>query len=81
MNTQHVIDLREKGYAIIRGFLSPDEVAEDRAATDEVYAEGMKHHGSYHDNNLLLEVLTEPGVNTTACAPASMQASADGCSW
>ncbi len=63
MNTRHVIDLREKGYAIIRGFLTPDEVAEVRAATDDVYAEGMKHHGSYRDHNLLFEVLNDPGVN------------------
>jgi phytanoyl-CoA hydroxylase len=62
MNTQHVIDLREQGYAVIRGFLSPDEVAEVRREVDKVYVEGMKHHRSYRDHNLLFEVLDDPGA-------------------
>jgi ectoine hydroxylase-related dioxygenase (phytanoyl-CoA dioxygenase family) len=63
MNTKHVVDLREKGYAIIRGFLNRDEVAEVRREVDKVYAEGMKHHSTYRDHNLLFEILNDPGVN------------------
>jgi ectoine hydroxylase-related dioxygenase (phytanoyl-CoA dioxygenase family) len=58
----HVTGLRERGYAIIRGFLPPDEVAEIRREVDKVYAEGLKHHASYRDHNLLFEILNDPGV-------------------
>jgi ectoine hydroxylase-related dioxygenase (phytanoyl-CoA dioxygenase family) len=60
MNTQHVPELRERGYAIIRGFLDKDEVAEVRREVDKVYAEGLKHPKTYRDRNLLLDVLDDP---------------------
>ena len=62
MDMSHVPELRERGYAIIRGFLDPDEVAEVRREVDKVYAEGMKHHKSYRDHNLLFEVLDDPAA-------------------
>ena len=60
MNTDHVPELREKGYAVIRGFLDKEEIADVRREVDKVYAEGMKHHKSYRDHNLLFEVLDDP---------------------
>lgn len=60
MDTRYIPELRERGYTIIRGFLDKNEVAEVRSAVDAIYAEGMKHHKSYRDHNLLFEVLDDP---------------------
>jgi ectoine hydroxylase-related dioxygenase (phytanoyl-CoA dioxygenase family) len=59
---RHVTEVREQGYAVIRGFLDASEVAEVRREVDKVYAEGMKHHTSYRDHNLLFDVLDDPAV-------------------
>lgn len=64
MNTQHVVELRENGYAVIRGFLNKDEVAELRRESEKVYAEGLKHHATYRDRNLYFEVINDPGNKT-----------------
>jgi phytanoyl-CoA hydroxylase len=55
-----VAELRREGYAIVRGFLSPSEIAEVGAETDKMYQEGLKHHATYRDKNLLFEVLDDP---------------------
>jgi hypothetical protein len=52
--------LNSEGYAIIRGFLSPGETAAVSAEVDKMYAEGLKHHATYRDKNLLFEVLNDP---------------------
>jgi ectoine hydroxylase-related dioxygenase (phytanoyl-CoA dioxygenase family) len=52
--------LHTDGYAIVRGFLGADEMAEMRAETDRMYQEGLKHHATYRDKNLLFEVLDDP---------------------
>src|SRR5271154_5114515 len=58
---QEVIDaVKSQGYAIIRGFLSPGETAEIGAEVDRMYQEGLKHHATYRDKNLLFEVLDDP---------------------
>ena len=58
---QHIVDeLKSEGYAIIRGFLSPGETAAVSAEVDKLYAEGLKHHATYRDKNLLFEVLNDP---------------------
>ena len=46
---QVVEQLKSEGYAIIRGFLSPAEIAAVSAETDRIYAEGLKHHATYRD--------------------------------
>jgi ectoine hydroxylase-related dioxygenase (phytanoyl-CoA dioxygenase family) len=56
-------ELDAQGYAIVRGFLSPAETAELSAETDRLYAEGLKHHATYRDKNLLFEVLNDPKAN------------------
>ena len=60
MDTKHVVELRENGYAVIRGFLDKDEVAELRRESEKVYAEGLKHHATYRDRNLYFEVINDP---------------------
>lgn len=45
-----------KGYAIVRGYFSPGEVAEIGAATDQLYAEGLNHGRSFRHGNLFYNV-------------------------
>jgi ectoine hydroxylase-related dioxygenase (phytanoyl-CoA dioxygenase family) len=58
-----VAELHSEGYAMVRGFLSAAETAEISAETHRMYQEGMKHHASYRDGNLLFEVLEDPKAN------------------
>lgn len=52
--------LQADGYAIIRGFMPSEEIAEVAAETDRIYAEALKHHATYRDRNLLFEILNDP---------------------
>ena len=52
--------LKSEGYAVIRGFLSPAQTAEIAGEVDKMYHEGLKHHATYRDKNLLFEVLNDP---------------------
>jgi ectoine hydroxylase-related dioxygenase (phytanoyl-CoA dioxygenase family) len=58
-----VAELHAEGYAIVRGFLSLAETAEISAETHRMYQEGLKHHATYRDKNLLFEVLDDPKAN------------------
>ncbi len=60
MNAAHVEQLRDQGYAILRGFLPPAEVAALRAETDRIEAEALRHRASYRDRNLYFEILDDP---------------------
>ena len=62
MAAPHVTQLREDGYAIVRGFLTGDDLVQARAAVDAVYAEGLTHHATYRDKNLCFEVLNDPAA-------------------
>ena len=53
-------ELKTQGYAIVRGFLSPAETSEIASEVDKMYQEGLKHHATYRDGNLLFEVLDDP---------------------
>jgi len=55
-----IAQLDTEGYAVLRGFLSPAEVAEVSTEVDRVYQEGLKHHATYRDHNLLFEILDDP---------------------
>jgi len=55
-----VARLDADGYAIVRGFLSPSETAEIGAEVDRMYQEGLRHHATYRNKNLLFEVLNDP---------------------
>jgi phytanoyl-CoA hydroxylase len=58
---QNVVEqLKSEGFAIVRGFLTPAETGEIAAETDRMYAEGLKHHATYRDRNLLFEILNDP---------------------
>jgi ectoine hydroxylase-related dioxygenase (phytanoyl-CoA dioxygenase family) len=56
-------ELGTQGYAIVRGFLSSPETAEIGAEVHRMYQEGLKHHATYRDKNLLFEVLDDPKAN------------------
>jgi phytanoyl-CoA hydroxylase len=58
-----VTELNAEGFAIVRGFLSPAETADISAETHRLYQEGLKHHATYRDKNLLFEVLDDPKAN------------------
>jgi phytanoyl-CoA hydroxylase len=58
-----VSELHTEGYAIVRGFLSAAETAEISAETHRIYQEGLRHHATYRDGNLLFEVLDDPKAN------------------
>jgi ectoine hydroxylase-related dioxygenase (phytanoyl-CoA dioxygenase family) len=58
-----VAELHAEGFAVIRGFLPPSETAEIGAETHRMYQEGLKHHATYRDKNLLFEVLDDPKAN------------------
>jgi ectoine hydroxylase-related dioxygenase (phytanoyl-CoA dioxygenase family) len=55
-----VSELNAEGYAIVRGFLSPSDTARLSTETDRMYREGLKHHATYRDKNVLFEVLDDP---------------------
>ncbi len=55
-----VEQLNTAGYAIIPGFLSAAETADISAEVDRIYADGLKHHATYRDRNLLFEILDDP---------------------
>lgn len=48
-----------EGYAIVRGFFEPDEVAEIGAALDQLYAEGVAHGRCFRHGNLFYNVACE----------------------
>ena len=50
---------RADGYAIIRGFFDPQEAAELKAKSDELYAIGIQHPVTYRHGNLAYEILPE----------------------
>jgi phytanoyl-CoA hydroxylase len=52
--------LHSEGYAIVRGFFGPEDIQQIGRETDRMYQEGLKHHASYRDKNLLFEVLDDP---------------------
>lgn len=56
-------ELDTEGFTVVREFLSPSETAEVSAETHRMYQEGLKHHATYRDKNLLFEVLNDPKAN------------------
>ncbi len=50
-----------EGYAVVRGFFSPDEVSEIASAADQLYAEGLKHGRSFRHGNLFYNVARGSG--------------------
>lgn len=55
----HVEHYWQHGYAVIRGLFSPAEMQAVQAESQRVYAEGLKHHATYRDRNVLFEILPE----------------------
>lgn len=48
-----------QGYAVVRGLFPKDRMKEIQAETRRIYEEGLKHHASYRDKNVLFEILPE----------------------
>jgi len=57
-----VSEIETAGFAIVRGFLSPAETEEISREVDRMYQEGLRHHATYRDKNLLFEVLNDPNA-------------------
>ena len=57
---QYIDQLHGEGYAIVRGFFGAQDMRRISEETDRTYAEGLKHHATYRDRNLLFEVLNDP---------------------
>jgi len=53
-------ELRTEGFAIVRGFFNADDMQRIGAEADRIYSDGLRHHATYRDRNLLLEVLNDP---------------------
>ena len=49
------------GYAIVRGFFTPEEVAAIGAEIDLVHAEGLQHGRSFRHGNLFYKIAQRPG--------------------
>ena len=62
MTAPHVTQLRDHGFAIVRGFLAPKEIEKIRDEVDKVRTEALKHHASYRDQNLYFEILDDPAA-------------------
>ncbi|MFZ9629538.1 MAG: phytanoyl-CoA dioxygenase family protein [Ilumatobacteraceae bacterium] len=54
-----VEQFHDEGYAIVRGFLPPDEVAELQRKVAELYEVGIQHPCTYRHGNLSFEILPE----------------------
>jgi phytanoyl-CoA hydroxylase len=52
--------LHTEGFCLVRGFFAADDMERIRAETERIYQEGLKHHATYRDRNLLFEVLDDP---------------------
>ncbi|WP_168355937.1 phytanoyl-CoA dioxygenase family protein [Sphingomonas gei] len=55
-----VAKFRRDGYAVLRGFFVPAEVAEIGAAIDQIHAEGVAHGRSFRHGNLFYNVVPGP---------------------
>ena len=56
----YVVDYRRKGYAVLPGFFSADEVARIGAAIDRLHDEGVSHGRSFRHGNLFYNVTPGP---------------------
>lgn len=59
----YVAQFRRDGYAVMRGFFDPAEVAAIGAAVDQIHAEGVAHGRSFRHGNLFYNVA--PGAEGT----------------
>lgn len=50
---------RDEGYAVVRGFLRPDDVAALQAKAAELYQVGIQHPVTFRHGNLAYEILPE----------------------
>ncbi len=70
IGSAHIDALERDGFAIIRGFIPPDEMAALTEAVERVQAEGMTHHATYRHKNLCYEVLKDPVLQSKVLVQA-----------
>jgi len=58
----YVASFRRDGYAVLRGFFDPAEIAEIGAAIDQIHAEGVAHGRSFRHGNLFYNVAPRAGA-------------------
>jgi ectoine hydroxylase-related dioxygenase (phytanoyl-CoA dioxygenase family) len=58
-NRHYVAHYWEHGYAVVRGLFTPAEMQEAQRESRRIYEEGLKHHATYRDHNVLFEILPE----------------------
>jgi ectoine hydroxylase-related dioxygenase (phytanoyl-CoA dioxygenase family) len=58
-NLDYVDHYWAHGYAVVRGLFTPVEMKAAQQEAKRIYAEGMKHHATYRDRNVLFEILPE----------------------
>jgi len=58
----YVAQFQRDGYAVLRGFFAPAEVAEIGAAFDQIHAEGVAHGRSFRHGNLFYNVAPGEGA-------------------
>jgi hypothetical protein len=56
----HVTQLREQGYAVVRGVYSQTDIATLAVEMDRLKAEALRHPGSYRDRNLVIVIRPHP---------------------
>src|ERR1700722_6309289 len=70
-----VDELHREGYAIVRGFFAPQDMAALGAEVDRIYADSIaRHHATYRHKNLLLEILDDPQARRRGLLPAHRRA-------
>jgi ectoine hydroxylase-related dioxygenase (phytanoyl-CoA dioxygenase family) len=58
-------DFRRDGFAVVRGVISPAEVAEMAAAFDRIRDRGLRRGYSYRDGNVLFRLTPDDALGTT----------------
>lgn len=58
----YVEEYWEKGYVILRGVFTPEEIADLKRSFDRAYAEGMTHHSTWRHQNRVIWVQNDPKV-------------------
>src|SRR5262249_23898229 len=59
MTGDYIAHYREYGYAVVENLFRREEVAELAAAFDRVYAEALKHPGSYRHQNVFFRITND----------------------
>ncbi len=62
MQGSYLDQYRKRGYAVIRGVFSPDDVSALRDAFDRVYNRGLRHPASFRDKNVFFRIAQDENL-------------------